>query len=193
MLNIIEYQTFINNISQIFHNKLLKILLFFNIKININFLKIIKNCYKLLLLISLFNKEDNIKINNIYKTIKSSYLKIFAIIILDYSIFYLFELIKKITNFIMKKFNLKNENKVNNNNLKNENKIKKILYLKKSDKKENKCPLCLENFDNNSTLTLCGHLFCIDCIFNHLKNSRYCPKCRNLIKPEEIIILKNYG
>ena len=123
MLNIIEYQTFINNISQIFHNKLLKILLFFNIKININFLKIIKNCYKLLLLISLFNKEDNIKINNIYKTIKSSYLKIFAIIILDYSIFYLFKLIKKITNFIIKKFNLKNENKVNNNNLKNENKI----------------------------------------------------------------------
>ena len=187
MFNIFEYQYFINNISQIFHHKLIKILHFFNINININFFKIIKNCYKLLLLISLFNKEDNI-----YKTIKNSYLKILAIIILDYSIFYLFELVKKINNYILKKFNYTNEKKVNNN-FKNKNKIQKILYLTKSNKKENKCPLCLENFDNNSILTLCGHLFCIDCIFNHLKNSRYCPKCRNLIKPEEIIILKNYG
>jgi len=190
MFNIFEYQFFINNFSQIFHNKIITILHFFNINININYLKIIKNCYKLLILISLFNKEDILKIDNIYITIKNSYLKILAIIILDYSIFYLFELLKKIKNFIMKKFNYKNEKKVNDY-FENKNKIQKIFHLTKSNKKENKCPLCLENFDNNSILTLCGHLFCLDCIFNHLKNSRYCPKCRNLIKPEEIIILKN--
>ena len=53
------------------------------------------------------------------------------------------------------------------------------------------CSICLNNFTNIST-TICGHLFCWKCIIQYLQKNNYCPKCRKLCLPREVILLKNF-
>jgi Ring finger domain len=45
-----------------------------------------------------------------------------------------------------------------------------------------KCPICLETFDNshvNLCYTQCGHLFHTSCLIKSLENAGTCPICRN--------------
>ena len=40
-----------------------------------------------------------------------------------------------------------------------------------------KCPICMENFDNPKKLSKCGHVFCTDCIQAQFKVTPKCPNC----------------
>ncbi|XP_032690509.1 peroxisome biogenesis factor 10 [Odontomachus brunneus] len=51
------------------------------------------------------------------------------------------------------------------------------------------CQLCLETAA--TTATLCGHLFCWDCLSNWLRNKPQCPFCREHVLPSRIIHLMN--
>ncbi|XP_041974524.1 uncharacterized protein LOC121729898 [Aricia agestis] len=45
------------------------------------------------------------------------------------------------------------------------------------------CPICLDNLRSTECAsTLCGHIFCMDCIKRALRSSRKCPTCRKTIK-----------
>lgn len=48
------------------------------------------------------------------------------------------------------------------------------------------CSIC---YENNNSMTDCGHLFCLDCINKLLKNTIKCPYCRKKI--EKIYVKKN--
>ncbi|XP_050520026.1 peroxisome biogenesis factor 10 [Daktulosphaira vitifoliae] len=54
-----------------------------------------------------------------------------------------------------------------------------------------KCSLCLEKRTNTS-LTVCGHLFCWNCIHEWLQTNKFCPLCRKVLDPRKIIPLQNY-
>ena len=56
----------------------------------------------------------------------------------------------------------------------------------------NKCNICYGNFKNISS-TICGHLFCWDCIINYLQQNNYCPKCRKVCLPQQVIFLQNFN
>lgn len=46
-------------------------------------------------------------------------------------------------------------------------------------KEEYKCPICLDCIgDTNICVTVCGHKFCISCLFTHGTSSTDCPLCR---------------
>lgn len=46
-------------------------------------------------------------------------------------------------------------------------------------KEEYKCPICLDCMgDTNICVTVCGHKFCISCLFTHGTSSTDCPLCR---------------
>jgi hypothetical protein len=53
------------------------------------------------------------------------------------------------------------------------------------EKKEDTCPICL---DKNIVFkkTICGHLFCKDCIREWLELNKCCPLCRMVIKDNRI-------
>ncbi|XP_014481998.1 PREDICTED: peroxisome biogenesis factor 10 [Dinoponera quadriceps] len=51
------------------------------------------------------------------------------------------------------------------------------------------CQLCLETAA--TTATLCGHLFCWDCLSDWLRNKPQCPFCREHVPPSRIIHLMN--
>ena len=53
------------------------------------------------------------------------------------------------------------------------------------NRKENKCSICLEEFNINDRVKLfsCNqHIFHIDCIMKWLKNKDICPLCKIKIK-----------
>jgi SNF2 family DNA or RNA helicase len=78
--------------------------------------------------------------------------------------------------------------------------IEKIKY----DENNDNCIICFDII-TNKCITICGHLFCLDCIFIVLNNSSNCPICKTSLnrndiykisdqKNEELDIhLKKYG
>ena len=68
------------------------------------------------------------------------------------------------------------------NNFKFPYHLKKVCidYLNQNNYK---CPICLNDIENNerSILTLCGHLFHHNCLYNDDNNSDKCPTCRTFI------------
>jgi len=48
------------------------------------------------------------------------------------------------------------------------------------------CPICLTDTDIQDIAMLdCSHVFCIDCLLNHLTQKITCPLCRNIAKTYE--------
>jgi hypothetical protein len=48
------------------------------------------------------------------------------------------------------------------------------------------CPICLTDTEIHNTAMLdCSHVFCIDCLLNHLTQKITCPLCRNIAKTYE--------
>ncbi|XP_076439578.1 peroxisome biogenesis factor 10-like [Babylonia areolata] len=54
-----------------------------------------------------------------------------------------------------------------------------------------KCSLCLGP-RRRSTLTMCGHLFCWDCIHQWCREKAECPLCREQFPPHRLVALQNY-
>ncbi|CAH0382658.1 unnamed protein product [Bemisia tabaci] len=53
-----------------------------------------------------------------------------------------------------------------------------------------KCPLCMDDLRQPSA-TLCGHLFCWNCILDWVQGNQRCPVCRVDITPSRIVPLQN--
>ena len=48
------------------------------------------------------------------------------------------------------------------------------------------CPICLtDTYIQNTAMLDCSHVFCIDCLLNHLTQKITCPLCRNIAKTYE--------
>lgn len=56
---------------------------------------------------------------------------------------------------------------------------------------EERCALCLERRLHTS-VTTCGHAFCWTCILGCLQNRCECPVCRETIKSQNVVFLRNY-
>lgn len=54
-----------------------------------------------------------------------------------------------------------------------------------------KCPLCLEAC-RGPTSTLCGHVFCWECVCAWVSDSGECPVCRCTVEPQQLISLQHY-
>jgi len=68
----------------------------------------------------------------------------------------------------------------------------KKFYIKKLLSEDFKCPICLSNIEEeeNIFLTLCGHLFHLECLNQATNFKSECPSCRRSIpdiKTDEII------
>ena len=53
------------------------------------------------------------------------------------------------------------------------------------------CDRCLNKYEH-VCCTPCGHLFCWSCIHLFLNEKNFCPKCKLVCKPQEILFLQNY-
>lgn len=56
---------------------------------------------------------------------------------------------------------------------------------------DNTCLLCMEKRKDVS-VTICGHLFCWDCIIKYLQTNSNCPFCRTKCLPQQVVYLQNY-
>ena len=52
---------------------------------------------------------------------------------------------------------------------------------------DNKCSICLQEYNNNKTILLCGHIFHSNCISTWKQRSDTCPICR-----KKILIKRNF-
>lgn len=92
---------------------------------------------------------------------------------------------KEIKNFEQKKKFLLDHKQIN-------------FRLKSSDRfgvyeeERDQCLLCLSKRQDTSS-TLCGHLFCWACIIKYLQENPTCPFCRKTCRPQNVIYLQNYN
>jgi peroxin-10 len=63
--------------------------------------------------------------------------------------------------------------------------------LKSGKEGDMTCLLCMDERKDTSA-TLCGHLFCWDCITKYLQTKESCPFCRAVCLPQQVIFLQNY-
>jgi peroxin-10 len=61
---------------------------------------------------------------------------------------------------------------------------------KESDEKT--CLLCMDERKNTS-VTVCGHLFCWSCVTRYLQAKPSCPFCRATCQPQQVVLLQNYN
>ncbi|XP_064406332.1 peroxisome biogenesis factor 10-like [Halichondria panicea] len=54
-----------------------------------------------------------------------------------------------------------------------------------------KCPLCLEMCEAPTT-TLCGHVFCWDCVCEWVSENIACPVCRCSVEPQQLVCLQHF-
>ncbi len=54
-----------------------------------------------------------------------------------------------------------------------------------------KCPLCLEMCEAPTT-TLCGHVFCWDCVCEWVSENVVCPVCRCSVEPQQLVCLQHF-
>ena len=105
--------------------------------------------------------------------------------------FNIYQNIKNIFNV----YNIDEETKISDNNEKAQKngEICQISNYKEnnSDEDENICLLCLNKYEH-VCCTPCGHLFCWSCIHLFLNEKNFCPKCKLVCKPQEILFLQNY-
>lgn len=78
----------------------------------------------------------------------------------------------------------------------NSNKEFSLAEINKFGLKDIKCPICLDDVKkDNFGITICGHIFCYSCINSYsncnLKNELKCPKCRTLMKSNNIFKIDN--
>ena len=92
-----------------------------------------------------------------------------------------------------------NKNKINENE--NENSKKINIKLKNSatgagkvagTEETNNCLLCLD-IRKDTSVTICGHLFCWGCIIRYLQTNPNCPFCRQECHPQNVIFLQNFS
>lgn len=69
--------------------------------------------------------------------------------------------------------------------------IKEDKTISKNRQSDKTCLLCLDIRSNTSS-TLCGHLFCWNCIVEYLQLNPKCPVCRSKCLVENVIHLANY-
>lgn len=49
------------------------------------------------------------------------------------------------------------------------------------------CPVCFDSLSNKEIMsTVCGHLFCMSCIMNVIRNTKCCPTCRRKLSLKSI-------
>ena len=54
---------------------------------------------------------------------------------------------------------------------------------------EEPCVICLDTI-KTLTVTPCGHLFCNNCISQHVQQQNTCPTCRKTIAPSQLFEVK---
>jgi peroxin-10 len=123
--------------------------------------------------------------------------KIIGYLMLIKILFEIFILIKKIVK-LYKELNNKNDivNETLESNEDNKNKMNIKLKGKNINKNivkndDNTCLLCLDVRKETSS-TVCGHLFCWNCIIHYLQTNPQCPFCRKQCLPQQVIHLQNY-
>jgi SNF2 family DNA or RNA helicase len=52
------------------------------------------------------------------------------------------------------------------------------------------CVICMDEI-TNPTLTICGHLYCYDCIKTCLNNKKICPMCKKDLNGKDLMIINN--
>lgn len=98
---------------------------------------------------------------------------------------------KKYLNFKVKKLmNIKNRLSKNKELISNDDKEENFQVEEEILNKN--CLLCSETITKISS-TLCGHLFCWDCIIKYLQINNNCPFCRKICLPQNVIKLRSFG
>mmetsp|Transcript_32830 Transcript_32830/g.69053 ORF Transcript_32830/g.69053 Transcript_32830/m.69053 type:complete len:656 (+) Transcript_32830:34-2001(+) len=79
-------------------------------------------------------------------------------------------------------------------NTMHKSRVKKQKQLDQSGSDTHPCGICLNERANPAAPSVCGHVFCWNCILHWVSNVRAeCPLCRAQTRPQDIIPLYNYA